>query len=312
MAQVDMKQVKELRDRTQAGLNDCRSALMEAEGDMEKAVEVILKKGLAKSAKRAGMVAAEGVVATRVSQDGLSAVVVEVNIQTDFAARNEEFTAFVDKVVQAAEAADDGAELGAQPFPGGQGTVEENRAALVGRLGENITVRRWQRVRVPSPGKVTSYIHMGGKIGVILGAKAGSAEVAAHADVTKFLEETAMQVAAMNPPYLHAGEIPEADKKQQREIFAGQLAEEGKIPEDKRPNVIEGKLAKWAQEVCLLDQPSVLEPKKTVGELRKELEKSAGGSVEVVGFVRFERGEGIAQPQGADFAAEVAAMAGGN
>lgn len=312
MAQVDMKQVKELRDRTQAGLNDCRSALMEAEGDMEKAVEVILKKGLAKSAKRAGMVAAEGVVATRVSQDGLSAVVVEVNIQTDFAARNEDFVAFVDKVVQAAEAADDGAELGSQPFPGGQGTVEETRAALVGRLGENITVRRWQRVRVPSPGKVTSYIHMGGKIGVILGVKAGSADIANHAEVAKFLDETAMQVAAMNPPYLHAGEIPEADKKQQREIFAGQLAEEGKIPEDKRPNVIEGKLAKWAKEVCLLDQPSVLEPKKTVEEIRKDVEKAAGGTVEIVGFARFERGEGIAQPQGADFASEVAAMAGSN
>lgn len=312
MAQVDMKQVKELRDRTQAGLNDCRSALMEAEGDMEKAVEIILKKGLAKSAKRAGMVAAEGVVATRVSQDGLSAVIVEVNIQTDFAARNEEFTTFVDKVVQAAEAAEDGADLGAQPFPGGQGTVEENRAALVGRLGENITVRRWQRVRVPSPGKVTSYIHMGGKIGVILGVKTGSAEVAGHAEVAKFLDETAMQVAAMNPPYLHAGEIPEADKNQQREIYAAQLAEEGKIPEDKRPNVIEGKLGKWAQEVCLLDQPSVLEPKKTVRSLLQEVEKAAGGSVEVVGFVRFERGEGIAQSQGADFAAEVAAMAGGN
>jgi elongation factor Ts len=312
MAQIDMKQVKELRDRTQAGLNDCRSALMEAEGDMEKAVEVILKKGLAKSAKRAGMVAAEGVVAARVSQDQLSAIIVEVNIQTDFAARNEEFGAFVEKVVQAAEAAKDGADLSAEPFPGGQGTIEDNRAALVGKLGENITVRRWQRVRVASPGKVTSYIHMGGKIGVILGVKTQSAEVAQHAEVAKFLEETAMQVAAMNPPYLRASDIPDADKKQQSEIFAGQLAEEGKIPQEKWPGVIEGKLSKWAKEVCLLDQPSVLEPKKTVDEIRKDVEKAAGGTVEVVGFVRFERGEGIAQPQGADFAAEVAAMASGN
>lgn len=310
MAQVDMKQVKELRDRTQAGLNDCRSALIEAEGDMDKAVEIILKKGLAKSAKRAGAVAAEGIVATRVSQDGLSGVIVEVNIQTDFAARNTDFVAFVEKVVEAAEAADDGADLSARPYPGGQGTVEDNRAALVGRLGENITVRRWERVRVPGPGRVTSYIHMGGKIGVLLGVKTPSADAANHAEVSKFLDETAMQVAAMNPPYLRASDIPEAERKQQSEIFAGQLAEEGKIPEDRRPAVVEGKLAKWAKEICLLDQPSVVEPKKTVEDIRGDVSKAVGGEVEIVRFVRFERGEGIEPTEGPDFAAEVAAMTG--
>src|SRR5690606_25096400 len=165
---VSMQLVKELRDRTQAGLSDCKSALAEAEGDMEKAVEIILKKGLAKSAKRAGAVATEGVVMTRVSADGLSGVIVEVNIQTDFAARNPDFIAFAEGVAKAAEGADSGAELGGVAFPGGQGSVEETRAALVGRLGENITVRRWQRLAVEAPGVVHSYIHMGGKIGVLL------------------------------------------------------------------------------------------------------------------------------------------------
>ena len=308
MAQVNMAQVKELRERTQAGLSDCRSAMIEADGDMDKAVEIILKKGLAKSAKRAGKVAAEGIVATRVAADGKSAVVVEVNIQTDFAARNTDFIAFVEKVVDAAEKADDGADLSSLPYPSGTGTVEDNRAALVGRLGENITVRRWDRVRVGT-GRVTSYVHMGGKIAVLVGAKTDSQKTADA--IEPFLQDVAMQVAAMNPPYLTVEDIPEADRKAQGEIYMAQLAEEGKIPEARRAQVVEGKIAKWAKEVCLLQQPSVIETKKSIDELRAEVAKDAGGEVTLVPFVRFERGEGIDVPQGEDFASEVAAMAKG-
>lgn len=309
MAQVSMQQVKELRERTQAGLNDCKSALSEAEGDMDKAVEIILKKGLAKSAKRAGAVASEGVVATRVAGDRKSGVIVEVNIQTDFAARNEDFLAFVGKVVDVAVSAPEGADLLTLPYPGAAGTVEDNRAALVGRLGENITVRRWKRVSVSGEGAVVSYVHMGGKIAVLLGAKTDSAVTAAKC--ADFLENTAMQVAAMAPPYLQASDIPEADKEAQARIYAAQLEEEGKIPAERRSQVIEGKVAKWAKEVCLLEQPSVLEPKQTVDQLRADAAKAAGGTLTLVPFVRFERGEGIELPQGPDFAAEVAAMAKG-
>ena len=308
MAQVSMQQVKELRDRTQAGLNDCKSALTEAEGDMDKAVEVILKKGLAKSAKRAGSVAAEGVVATRVAADKKSAVIVEVNIQTDFAARNEDYVAFVNKVVDVAAGAPDGADLLALPFPGADGTVEDHRAALVGKLGENITVRRWDRVQIDGEGVVTSYVHAGGKIAVILAVRTDSAATAGA--IGEFVENTAMQVAAMAPPYLNASEIPEGDKKAQAAIYAAQLDEEGKIPAEKRPSIVEGKIAKWAKEVCLLEQPSVIDTKHTIEELRAEAAKAAGGTIEFVRFVRFERGEGIELPQGPDFAAEVAAMAG--
>lgn len=304
---VNMKQVKELRERTQAGLNDCRSALVESEGDMDQAVEIILKKGLAKSAKRAGKVTAEGIVSTRVAADAKSAVAVEVNIQTDFAARNTDFIAFVEKVVDAAVGAEDGADLLTLPFPGGEGTVEDNRAALVGRLGENITVRRWSRVKVAT-GRVTSYVHMGGKIAVILGAECDSD--ATGEKIEGFLQDAAMQIAAMAPPFLSAEEIPAEDREAQAKIFAGQLAEEGKIPEERRAQVIEGKIAKWAKEVCLLQQASVIETKKSVDEVRAEAAKAAGGEVKLVPFIRFERGEGIEQPQGEDFAAEVAAMAG--
>jgi len=308
MAQVNMQQVKELRERTQAGINDCRSALGEAEGDMDKAVEIILKKGLAKSAKRAGAVAAEGIVSTRIAGDRKSGVIVEVNIQTDFAARNGDFLAFVDKVVEAATAATDGADLLSAPYPGGTGTVEDQRAALVGRLGENITVRRWQRVRVSGEGAVVSYVHMGGKIAVLLGAQTDSAVTAAKS--AEFLETAAMQIAAMAPPYLQASDVPQADKDAQARIFAAQLEEEGKIPAERRAQVVEGKVAKWLKEVCLLDQPSVIEPKQTVDQQRAEAAKAAGGTLTLVPYVRFERGEGIELPQGPDFAAEVAAMAG--
>lgn len=301
-----MKAVKELRDRTQAGLNDCRSALVDSEGDMDKAVDIILKKGLAKSAKRAGAVAAEGVVQARVSADRKSGVVVEVNIQTDFAARNADYLAFVEKCVDAAMEAPNGADLLSQPYPGGTGTIEDNRAALVGRLGENITVRRWERLAVGT-GIVSSYVHMGGKIGVLVGAECDSDATGAKMD--PFLQDAAMQVAAMAPLYLTAEEIPAADKAAQADIFAGQLKEEGKVPEDRWPAIIEGKVVKWAKEICLLQQPSVIEPKKSVDEMRAEAAKAASGEAKMVPFVRFERGEGIETPQGADFAAEVAAMA---
>jgi elongation factor Ts len=310
MTQVSMQHVKELRDRTQAGLNDCRSALLESEGDMEKAVEIILKKGLAKSAKRAGAVAAEGVVATRIASDGRSGVIVEVNIQTDFAARNPDFLAFVDKVVEVATGAKEGADLTAEPAPGGTGTLEEHRQALVGRLGENITIRRWGRIEVDGAGAVHSYVHMGGKIGVLLALRTGSPAIATVDAVKKFADDTAMQVAAMAPQFLTSAEVPNSEKDKQKVIFEGQLREQEKAPpEASWPKIIEGKLAKWAKEICLLEQPSVLETDKTVEQVRASVAKAAGGDVDVVRFIRFERGEGVAVEKGEDFADEVAKMA---
>jgi elongation factor Ts len=312
MAQVDMRQVKELRDRTGAGLNDCRSALVDAAGDMEAAVGIILKKGLAKSAKRAGSVATEGVVAARVAADGRSGVIVEVNIQTDFAARNSEFLAFVDGAVAAAMQSETGADLGSKPFPGGSGTLEEVRQALVGKLGENIQVRRWDRVAVEDGGLVHSYVHMGGKIGVILAVETahGVAGGGAKSDVLgKFVEETAMQIAAMSPQFVDASRVPASEKNKQRELFEGQLAEEGK-PEAARPKIVEGKIAKWLKEVCLIDQPSVLDGEKTVDQVRAAAEKELGSKLAIKAFVRYERGEGLATPQGPDFAEEARRMAG--
>ena len=309
MAQVNMQLVKELRDRTQAGLNDCKAALVEAEGHLEKAVEVILKKGLVKSAKRAGAVASEGLVITSVSADGKLGAIAEVNIQTDFAARNAEFIAFAEKVVSAALKAKPGADLGAEPFPGGAGTIEENRAALVGKLGENITVRRWERLSIDGAGRVHSYVHMGGKVGVLLAVRTGTDAAAKSPAFEKFVDDSAMQIAAMAPQFLNVSEMPSDARAQQAAIFDAQLIDEGK-PDAARPKIIEGKLAKWAKDVCLLEQQSVIDTEKTVEGLRAALAKEVGADVTLSRFVRFERGEGIEKPIAPDFASEVAKMAG--
>ena len=310
MADVSMQQVKELRDRTQAGLNDCKGALVEAAGDMEKAVEIILKKGLAKSAKRAGAIATEGVVTALVAADGKSGVLVEVNIQTDFAARNTEFLEFASKVATAALAAKSGADLGAEKLPGGSATIEETRQALVGKLGENITVRRWERLNVDGSGKVHAYVHLGGKVGVILAARTGNQAAAGAASFEKFVDDSAMQIAAMSPVYVASSEVPADAKEKQSVIFEAQLAEEGK-PEKARPKIIEGKIAKWMKEVCLLEQESVIESDKTVEQLRAALAKELGAEITLSRFARFQLGEGIEKPTAPDFAAEVAKMAGG-
>ncbi len=306
---ISMQQVKELRDRTQAGLNDCKNALGEADGDIDKAIEIILKKGLAKSAKRAGAAASEGEVAERVADDKKSAVLVEVNIQTDFAARNDDFRAFVQDVVKVASGAEDGADLGGLPYPGSSETVEHTRKALVGRLGENITVRRWGRLRVEGEGCVHAYVHMGGKIGALLAVQVGDAGAMSKPEFSKFLDDTAMQIAAMGPQWLSPAEVPEDAKAKQSNIFAGQLEEEGK-PEAARPKIIEGKLAKWMKEVCLLPSASVIESGQSVEQVCKATAEALGTDLTVVGMLRYERGEGVEKGEEKDFAEEARQMAG--
>lgn len=310
MAAVTAQMVKELRDRTQAGMSDCKGALVEADGDMEKAIEVILKKGLAKSAKRAGAAAAEGEVRALVNADGSSGVLVDVNIQTDFSAKNENFTKFVDNVVAVAAQTKAGEDLGAQPYPGAGKSIEDFRKELSGTIGENIVVRRWQRFDKQGPGFVTSYVHLGGKIGVLLEVGAENDAVAAHAATKKFAEETALQIAAMAAQWLEPGHVPADAIAKQAEIFEAQLKEEGK-PEAAWPKIIEGKKNKWFTEVCLLQQESIIESGSSVDKLRQAVAKEAGGNVSIRRFVRFERGEGV-EKKNEDFAAEVAKTMAGN
>jgi elongation factor Ts len=309
MSGINAQSIKELRERTQAGMSDCKSALVEAEGNMEKAVEIILKKGLAKSAKRAGAVATEGEVRASVAADKRSATLVEVNIQTDFAARNDAFKGFVGEVLAVAEKAPAGADLSKEPLQGK--TVADVAAELTGKIGEKIAVRRWDRVEVASgkAGLAHAYVHLGGKIGVVLAIETDSAAVAEHAEVAKFVDDTAMQIAAMNPLYLARTDVAAETIEKQKVIYEGQLREDPKPkPEASWPKIIEGKLNKWYTEVALLEQESVVVPGQAIDKLRAAAAKAAGGSVTITRFVRYERGEGIDKGT-SDFAAEVAKMA---
>jgi len=311
MSAVTPQAIKELRERTQAGMSDCKNALVEAGGDMDKAVEIILKKGLAKSAKRAGAVATEGEVRAVVSADKRAATMVEVNIQTDFAARNEGFQTFLGEVLQVAADAKAGADLYKEPMHGK--TVADVAAELTGKIGEKIDPRRWERLELEAGkhGLTASYVHLGGKIGVLVAVETDSEAAASHPEVIKFADDTAMQIAAMTPAVLKRDEVAADLIAKQKEIFETQLREDPKPkPEAAWPKIIEGKLVKWYSEIVLLEQESVVVPGKTIQALADEAGKAAGAKVTLAKYVRFERGEGLAKKED-NFAEEVAKMAGG-
>ena len=309
MAQITAGMVKELRERTQAGMADCKNALVEAEGNMEKAVEVILKKGIVKAAARAGRVASEGEVATWVSADGKRGVIVEVNCQTDFVSRGDEFKAFVRNVLDVATKSAAGADLGAAKYPGGDKTVDQVRQEMVAKTGENTVVRRWSSLEAKEAGGVVvAYVHAGGKLAVLVHAEAPNPKAP---EVTAFVDNVAMQVAAMNPAVVHRDHVGAAELAKQKEIFVAQLKEEGK-PEQAWPKIIDGKVAKWFTEVTLLGQDNVWDPPAgSIDKIRLELCKKVAGEVKIHAFVRFSLGEGIEKPPTEDLAAEVAKTIGG-
>jgi elongation factor Ts len=310
MAAVTPALIKELRERTSAGMSDCKNALVESEGDLEKAVEIILKKGIVKAAARAGKVASEGEVATWVSPDGKKGVIVEVNCQTDFVARGDDFKKFVSDVVSVASTLPKGSDLGAAKYPGGSKTIDEVRAELVGRIGENMVVRRWDSVEASGSGLVHAYVHMGGKLAVLLAAEPPAADKRTDPDFKAFVENCAMQVAAMGPLVVNKNDLGQAQIDKQKEIFQAQLKEEGK-PEAAWPKIVEGKVAKWYTEVTLLGQDNVWDQGAgSVDKMRQELGKKLGGEVKLTGFVRFNLGEGI-EKKTEDLAAEVAKTIGG-
>ncbi|MBX3207072.1 MAG: translation elongation factor Ts [Labilithrix sp.] len=340
MAAVTPALIKELRDRTSAGMSDCKNALVEAEGDLEKAVEVILKKGIVKAAARAGKVAAEGEVGTWVSPDGKKGVIVEVNCQTDFVARGDDFKKFVADVVSVAKSLPKGKDLAAEKYPGSDKPIDEIRKELVGRIGENIVVRRWDSLEATGDaGLVYAYVHMGGKLAVLLAAQAPSADKKTDGGFKAFVENCAMQVAAMSPVVVDKSQVQAADIAKQKDIYLAQLKEEldnanARIaelkagghdlneadlaaelkaaeqkkgpPEAMWPKVVEGKISKWYTEVTLLGQDNVWEPGAgSVDKVRGALGKTLGGDVKIDGFVRFGLGDGI-EKKTEDLAAEVA------
>ncbi len=339
MAAVTPAMIKELRERTSAGMSDCKNALVEAEGDLDKAIEVILKKGIVKAASRSGKVATEGEVATWVSPDQKKGVIVEVNCQTDFVSRGDDFKKFVNDVLAVASKLAKGKDLGAETYPGSDKSIDTIRQELVGRIGENIVVRRWDVLETKNDNTlVQSYVHMGGKLAVLLAVEVPAGKKG-DADVKAFAENCAMQIAAMNPLVVDKSQVQQSDIAKQKEIYLAQLKEEldnanARItelkagghdlspedlalelkaaeqkkgpPEAMWPKVVEGKITKWYTEVTLLGQDNVWEPGAgSIDKIRQALGKKLGGDVKIDSFLRFGLGEGI-EKKSEDLAAEVA------
>lgn len=302
MAEITAKLVKELRDRTQAGMSTCKEALVEAAGDIDKAIEILQKKREIKSASVAGKIATEGEVRTLVSADKKRGTIVEVNCQTDFVARGEDFQGFLGEAVKAAADLAVGAAL--------PEALEQKRKDISGSTGENVVMRRWENMTAKGEGgAIVSYVHMGGKIGVLLSGEAPSAAAAKEPAFLEFLDNCAMQIAAMSPTVVDKGEVAEAEIAKQKEIFAAQLKDEGK-PEAAWPKIIEGKVTKWFTEITLLGQDNVWGAEGTIDKLRQDLGKKLGGEVKLHSFFRYGLGDGI-EKKVDDLAAEVAKMTGG-
>jgi elongation factor Ts len=305
MAEVTAALVKALREKTLAGMMDCKRALAESDGDIEAAVDWLRKKGLAAAAKKSGRIAAEGLVG--VATRGLAGAAVEVNSETDFVARNELFQDFVRTVCVLALGVDGDVEaLKEAPYPGTGRTVAGELTELVARIGENLVLRRAQRLAV-THGVVASYVHNSlapglGKIGVLV-ALESDAESEALAALGRQL---AMQVAAANPLYTDIAAVPSAALERERAVLHGQALANAKS-EAIAERMVEGRLRKFYEEVVLLQQIFVIDGERRVGQVIDAAAKEAGAPIRIAGFVRFALGEGIERPP-SDFAAEVGAQ----
>ena len=305
MAEVTAALVKELRDRTGAGMMDCKRALGDSGGDIESAVDWLRKKGLAAAAKKAGRVAADGLVG--VATRGAAGAVVEVNSETDFVARNELFQAFVRAVAALAVGGNGDVEaLKEESYPGTGRTVAAELTELVGRIGENLVLRRAQRLAV-GKGLVASYVHNSlapgiGKIGVLVALESEAGGEA----VETLGRQLAMHVAAANPLYLDTAAVPGSALDRERAVLREQAQGSGKT-EAIVDRMVEGRLRKFYEEVVLLEQVFVVEGESRVGKVVEAAAKAAGKPIRVAGFARFALGEGVERPP-SDFAAEVGAQ----
>lgn len=307
MAAISAALVKELREKSGAGMMDCKKALVETEGDLEGAVDWLRKKGLSAAAKKAGRVAAEGLVG--VATDGARGAMVEINAETDFVARNESFQEFVRTCAELALTIDGDIEaLKALEYPGAGHSVEEQLTRMIATIGENMHIRRLALVTV-SEGAVAAYVHNQtapglGKIGVLVGmASAGDAE-----KVAAFGRQVAMHVAAVQPQSVSKDSLDPEAIARERDVLSDQARASGK-PEEIIEKMVEGRLRKFYQEVCLLDQTFVIDGESTVRNAVEATGKELGSDLSVVEFVRFQLGEGVEKEE-SDFAAEVAATLG--
>ena len=305
---ITAKQVKELREMTGAGMMDCKKALTKADGDFDKAIEFLREKGLATAEKKAGRIAAEGIVKVLVADDKKKGVAVEVNAETDFVAKNEKFQAYVAQVAEQAlvtEAADVDAFLEEKWMFDETKTVKEALAAQIAVIGENMNIRRFRKMEEEA-GIIASYTHMGGKIGVLLDV----ATDVVNDQVEEMAKNLCMQIAAMKPKYTDRSEVDQDFLAKEEEILAAAARNEKPGANDKIINgMVKGRLNKELKEICLMDQVYVKaeDGKQSVQKYVAEVAKAEGASIKIKGFVRMETGEGIEKKK-EDFAAEVAAQ----
>ncbi len=299
MAEFTAKDVQLLRQRTGVGMMDCKNALSEANGDMEKAIEILREKGIAKAAKKAGRVAAEGLVVAKV-KNGVG-VVVEVNSETDFVAKNSDFIDFVNSVADTIleKNPKDLEELKSLEMSNGGLTVEKALQEKILSIGENIQIRRFVRME----GSLSTYVHGGGTIGVMIKF---NTDLDGKPEFNEYAKNVAMQVAAVSPQYLNADQVPAEVLDKEKEILKQQVINSGK-PDNIADRIVEGKINKFYKEVCLLDQQYVKDSNLTISQYTNDVAKNLGGNIEIVEFVRIEKGEGI-EKRSDNFAEEIANM----
>jgi elongation factor Ts len=307
MAEITAALVKDLREKTGAGMMDCKKALAETNGDLDAAIDWLRKKGLSAAAKKAGRVAAEGLVAVAIKDN--KGAIVEVNAETDFVARNPQFQALASGIATVAlTAGDDVATLEAAAFPGTGRNVKDEVTQAIATIGENMTLRRAKTLSVDG-GVVVAYVHSAladglGKLGVLVGLKStGKRDV-----LEQIGKQLAMHIAAANPQSLSTKDLDQSLVERERTVLTEQAAGSGK-PADIIAKMVEGRIRKFYQEVVLLEQTFVIDGETQVGKAVEKAAKDAGAPIEVTGFVRFQLGEGI-EKKADDFAAEVAKMAG--
>lgn len=293
--------VKNLRERTGCGMMDCKKALTESNGDMDKAIEFLREKGLAAAAKKAGRIAAEGLVISVVDQAKKVGVVLEVNAETDFVAKNAQFGEFVDNVAKTIieQNPADVEELLTKKCVGSDLTVEEELRDKILTIGENMKIRRFVRLE----GDLVAYVHGGGRIGVMVQFDTDVADKEGFEDYAK---DVAMQIAAVTPEYVSEEEVPAERVEKEKEILTAQAINEGK-PANIAEKMVMGRIKKFFKEICLVDQQFVKDSDKSVGQYTEETAKSLGGSIKIVKFVRFEKGEGLEKRE-ENFADEIAKM----
>ena len=299
--------VKDLREKTGVGMMDCKKALVEADGDMDRAVDILRERGLAAATKKAGRITAEGIVMATYDEAAKIAVLVEINSESDFVGKNADFRAFVADVAKTIAENDpaDVETLLALPLSGSGRTVEEMRQEKVLSIGENISVRRFVRI----VGDVAAYIHHDSSRGVLVEFKTDGA-VAATEAFKEMGRNVAMQVAAMNPTYLNEASVPADVIEHEKQILLVQMADDPKMagkPEKVLAGIVQGKIGKYFKEVCLLEQAYVKDGDISVGQYIKNVAKELGGEIEALSFVQYVKGENM-QKKEDDFAAEVAKM----